>query len=140
MRRAAAVAEGSPAGIRVAGDSRAAGDNPEEVEDIREAAVDIRVVEDTPAVAADSTRRVEAGSRAAAADTRAGEDIREAAVDTRVAAEDSPAGILVAGDSPVVADSPVAGEDNIPSAAACRRTSYRTWRKKYCRGLPESRN
>jgi len=127
MLRAEAVAEDNPEGTRAVEDNQAGAGSPE-------VAADIPAAEDIP-VAAEGIPAVEdnqagAGSPEVAADIPAAEDSPAAAEDSRVAV-----------DIPVAAeDSRAAEEDNSRSAEAYRRMSYRTWRRKYCRGLPGFRN
>jgi len=132
-----AAVEGSPADIPVeAGNREAAAGSREVAEGNREAAADNPAAEGIPAAEEDSPEGspVEADSREAAGDIPAAADIRVAA-GNRVAAD-----IQAAVDSQVAVDSPAAVEDSILSAAAYRRMSCRTWRKKYCRDLPEYHN
>ncbi len=103
--------------------------------DNREVAADIPAVEDNQAEA--DTLAAAAGIRVAVGDSL--EDSQAAAGILAVA--DSPAAVDNPADSPVAEEgSPAAEADNSRSAEAYRRMSCRTWRKKYCRGLPGFRN
>jgi hypothetical protein len=140
MRRAAAVVEDSPAGIRVEAGSREVAADSQAGAGNREVAADNPAAEDTPAAGGDSPAdiQVEAGSREAAVDSPAAAGIP--AAEGNPVAADSREGNPAAVDIRVAEDSPAAVEDSILSAEACRRMSCRTWRKKYCRDLPECRN
>ena len=92
--------------------------------------------EGNPAVGVDSSRRAEAGNREPVEDNRVVAGI-QAVGDTR-AAEDNR---VEAGNQGAGEDSPVAGGTQVAVVgilvvAASRRKSYRTARKRYCRGLP----
>jgi len=141
MRRVEVAAEDSPADIPVAGDTRAVVDN-QAGEGSPEVAADIPAVEDNPVAAGIPAAAV--GIRVAVGDSLADSP----AVAGIPVAEDIPAVVDNPADSPVAEeDSPVAEEDsraaeadNSRSAAAYRRMSCRTWRRKCCRGLPGFRN